>query len=299
LNDRAAALGAEPKLPPEVTEAAISLLPNGGQGLAAELSRRWQTLVTENWENSHRQLAEQRRWLAELDAKAEQGALSEDDAMNRGYLAERFMGPEPALERFEQAVAWSNGANRPLFETGRIFLMLGRDEGLAHLDRVMSEADDAIVPACELAEDYLTGSGRDAEAEAYRSRRKAQEEILQDDWTDRQKIGLDDTFVDPRYSAERVSEMARLLEGFKKKGLKKAWLVQKVTKHRQREPVYFLICEIGAYKRWTEDTDELQTEIAQSLSSGDDIRVVVCDVADTWLRDKAMATPGAEIFPQP
>ena len=107
-----------------------------------------------------------------------------------------------------------------------------------------------------------------------------------------------DTFVMHRYTPEQAAELARALAGFKKKGLKKAWLAAKLTTHRQSVPAHLLVCEIGIYRRWTEDMAKLQREIAQNLSVEDDLAVTVCDTDDGWIRDKAQAVSGAQIYPQ-
>ncbi len=296
LSDRAGALDIEPRLPPAANDAGTSLLPNDGADLEQEFSRHWETLAAEHWDEQHKELQEKHQRLAELDATAENGALTKDDAMIRGYLAEHFMGSEAALTRFEQALAWSDGADEALFAKGRVLLNLDRDEGLDYLNQAMDRNSDAIVPGCQLAETYLAAAGRDPQAKTYRRRREAHEELLQADWTDRGQLTDDDTFVLHDCGAEKLADIVRIIDGFKKKGVKKAWLVRKVTQHRQWEAAYFLICDPGAVQRWSGDINKQQAELSELLACYDDLVVLICDANAAWLTDKATAVPNAQIY---
>ena len=298
LTDRARALRAEPRVPEVPGETAVSLLPDEGAAYVEAFSRDWLEDAGASWRGRHEELEQQRQWLADLEAAAGEGPLAEEDALNRGFLAEKFMDSEAALERFRQALDWSGDADRPLYQTGRLLLELGRDEGIGHLDRLMARDEDAVVPACSIIESYLTEAGRTDEAAAYARRREAMEQMLETDWAERNSVNKSDTFVMHRYTPEQAAELARALAGFKKKGLKKAWLVAKLTTHRQSVPAHLLVCEIGVYRRWTEDMAKLQREIAQNLSVEDDLAVTVCDTDDGWIRDKAQAVSGAQIYPQ-
>lgn len=298
LSDRAEAVGVIPRLPSTAEERAVSILPDIGAGLAEELSKLWQAMVVENWSDRHNEIEGQRAQLVDLDAAAETGILSEDDAMTRGYLAEEFLGAEAALSRFEQAVEWSNGADRALFAKGRLLLELGRDDGLVCLEQVMDRNADAIVPGCQLAQSYLMRAERTEEAADYERRKEAQESILQDDWVDRNQVNRDDEFVSFDGDPEKVADIRQSIRKLKRKGLKRAWLARKVTQHRQWDNMYVLVCDTTWRRRWSEDTDALQTKLAQALEHHDDVVVLVCDVGDSWLRDKARAVPDAKIFPK-
>ena len=298
LADRARALGAEPIMPGPARDSAATLLADGGAALRAAFSRQWQVSVADDWDARHIEAVEQRRVLAELDDAATHAPLADEDAMTRGYLAERFLGPEAALARFEDALAWSDGTEDLLYAKGRVLFDLGRPEGLAHLDRVMAADDDALIPGCGLAEAYLAAAGRTAEAETYRARRQAHENVLQADWADRNQIWPDDSFVPHHRGLDEVDNIGRAIAGFRKKDLRKAWLVRKPTGYRSWSAAYFLVCEVDWLTRWTGDVDALQAALSERLAGHDDLGVVICEVGEGWLRDKAMFVADARIYPR-
>lgn len=297
LSDRARALDVEARLPPAISDAAAWLLPNDGAQLVLEFSEQWQAEVAEHWTERHAELQERIQHLAALDAAAENGALSEEDALERGYLAERFIDAEAALLRFEQALTWTDGAAAPMFQLGRILLNLGRDEGLVCLKQAMDADDDAIVPACELAEAYLNNAERGGETVDFVRRREAHQKILDEDSDDRHRIDRGDTLAAHDFDEEQLEPIMRVIGAARKKGLKRAWLVRKTTKHREWEAAYFLVCDVGGFTRWTEDMDELQTEMAEALAGHENVVVMICDVADAWLRTKASLVAHAQVFP--
>ena len=298
MSDRARALGIEPRIPPTINNAAAWLLPNDGAELVVEFSQRWQAEASPHWTERHEEIQAHMQRLAALDEAAEKSPLSLDDAMERGFLAERFTGREAALMRFEQALTWTGNTAPPLFQIARILLSLGRDEGLACLKQVIELDDDSIVPACELAESYLNDAGRGGEATEFLRRRKAHQEILDADRADRSQIGRADTLFPHECDEAKLETTMRVIGVARKKGLRRAWMVRKATEHRTWEPAYFLVCDFGTYRRSEEDIDALLTEMVECLDGHRDVCVLLCDPGERWLPTKVSMVANAKLFPQ-
>lgn len=299
LGDRAAALGATPRLPADTAETAIGLLPDNGAGLTKILSRRWQDLAQPVWTELHKEANAQKARLAELDAEAKRGRLAEGDAIERAELAERHLGTEAALARIDQAVVWHIDSDEVLFVRARLLLKSGRgEEGLSCLDRLIERNEDAVIPACELAEDYLESGGREEEAEAYRDRRRQQEALFEADWQTLDQVHVDDELLAHTFSPGAVRDMAQIINRFRYLGLRAAWLVRKAAGRRETGGPHLLVCELSTVHRWSEDVEELGDRISAALAELGDVAVIVCEPDVQWLRDKAAAVKGAQIFPE-
>lgn len=297
LSKRAEALGVLPQLTLREGDPAIALLPNRGAKLIEAFSQQWQHSSQEYWEHLYHERQEQRQRLVQLDDAAKDGPLDEAEAVERGVLAEQFIDPEAALARYDEAVAWSEDAAIPLFHQGRILLQLGREEGVAVLQLAMSKDPDTTVSSCHNIEAFLTAAGRGAEAKGFECRRKAYEELLEADWQDRCGIARKDDFVPHTCEAAQVAAIAAILTSFKKRGLNAAWLMRKPTQQRQWEAAHFLVINVTVFKRWTEDLEQLQAEIAETVPFEGHLMVFVCDKKRGWLRKKAKAVSGSQIYP--
>lgn len=298
MRDRARTLGVEVRMPPAISDAAAWLLPNDGAQLVVEFSERWQNAVSAEWTEKHTEIQKRVQRLAALDAAASKGPLNDKDALERGFLAEQFIDMEAALMRFEQALEWTGNRAPPLFQIARILLELGRDEGLACLKQVIELDDDSIVPACEMAESYLDDAGRGSEATDFIRRRKAHQELLDDDCVDRSQIGRADNLFPHECSDEKLEGIMRVIGVARKRGLRRAWMVRKATKHRHWEAAYFLVCDFGTYRRSEEDMDDLLSEMAEGLEGQKDVTILLCDPSERWLPTKVSMVANAKLFPQ-
>jgi tetratricopeptide (TPR) repeat protein len=284
-------------VPPAISDAAAWLLPNDGAQLVVTFSERWQSAAAEEWSKKHAEIQSNLQRLAELDAAAGDGPLNDAEALERGFLAERFIDTEAALLRFEQALGWGGNNAAVLFQIGRILLDLGRDEGLLCLKQVIDQDDDSIVPACELAESYLAEAGRSGEAADFVRRRSAQMEILNADRADRSQIDRADKLTPHGWDDEQLEDIMRAIGIARKKGLRRAWMVQKETRHRAWEAAYFLVCDFGSYRRSDEELELLLTEMSGYLKNCGNICILLCDPNERWLPTKVSMVNNSKLFP--
>jgi len=298
MSDRAQALGVAARVPPIISDAAAWLLPNDGAQLVVAFSERWQADVAEEWTEHYTEIRSRAQRLAALDEAATKGALSDADALERGALAETFIDTEAALVRYEQAMSWTENKAAPLYEIARILLKLRRDEGLVCLKQVIELDDDSIVPACKLAETYLNELDRGAEAADFVRRREAHEKLLANDRADRSEIGRADRLFSHECGEEKLEEIERVIGIARKKGLRRAWMVRKATKHRDWATAYFLVCDFGSYRRSEEEVEEIRTEMIAGLEGQTDVTVLLCDPDERWLPTKVNMVANAKVFPR-
>ncbi len=298
--DRASALGVALRCPPALGSTGATLLRDNGAALMHRFSEQWSAAAAEAWREHHGEMQEAKATLAELDTAAANGTLTEDDAMARGRLTERFKGPEEALACYEDAIAaFGPVSNYPLYAKGRVLLELGQPEGLSCIDEVMGRDDEAILSGCELAEAFLARADRHDEAARYRERRLAHEQLTEADTQDRCSMNVDDQLIPHDVSTPTVEHIVQCVAPFLKKGLRKVWLVRKATRHRQAIPAHFLVCEVDTLTRFTGDIKALQHALVDALAPGEstgDIKVMIWEAGEAWLRDMAQAVPDALIL---
>lgn len=298
--DVARDLGVRLAIPTEAKNPAIDLMPKSGNSIVAEFSRQWIKQAGENWKLRYAEYQEQKQQLSELDQSAKEGALDLNDAVAWGCLTEEFQSPEAALARFEQALEWSPKSAALRFARGRILLELEREEGLEELNRAIDLDADATVPACQHIEAYLARNDRAAEADPYRAKREAAELILDEDEGERTRAHRNDIFHAAEIDALTLHEVLRVIAAFRRKGIKKAWLVRKETSHRRDVPAYLLVCDATWSKHMSDRAlRRLQNDLADAISVHLDLATFVLESGDNWLRKKVKAVEGARIFPVP
>jgi hypothetical protein len=90
LSDRLKAIGAPPRLAlPAVGQAADRLLGDALQAITESFDRRWTDDILPSWEERYRQVQDDRRQLAELNARLEEGSeLTVQETYDRARLTE-------------------------------------------------------------------------------------------------------------------------------------------------------------------------------------------------------------------
>ncbi|MDQ2693832.1 MAG: M48 family metalloprotease, partial [Pseudomonadota bacterium] len=169
LADRLARLDEPPRLAdPAPASAAGQLLGDALPALTAALDQTWQQQVRAGWQERYHYVQTSTRRLQDLDERAAAVALTGDEPWERARLVEEFRTPGEALALYEAILQADPRHAGAAFAAGRCRLALSDDAGLACLDRAMELEDEAVLPACQLAWDYLHARDRGAEARRYR-----------------------------------------------------------------------------------------------------------------------------------
>lgn len=236
LADRLRAIGEPPRLmPPAPGDSADGLLGAALAPITEEFDRRWQHGIAPAWERRHQQVQEERRQLAELDARAAAGALGFEERLQRAYLTERIGGDaDAALEQLRVLHAEDRDHAPASFALGLRLLQRDDDTGIALIERAIELDADAIVAGAEVLRDYHAKHGRDADAQRWLRRWCERQELLQLAQAERNRITAKDAFEPHRLSAEQVESLRAQLAAVA--GVRKAWLVRKRVKHLPEQP---------------------------------------------------------------
>jgi Zn-dependent protease with chaperone function len=238
LADRLAALGVDPRIPPPLEQsAADQLLGDAHAELARRLDQQWRSGIEERWREHYQAVSAERERLAQLDARAAQGALERDAAWERARLTERHAEPDAALALYLDFAERHPDHAPGRYAAGRCLLDRDDARGVAHLERAMELADDAIVPACERIDAFLRERGEDAKAESYAERAAAHQRHLDAVAEERGGVHYDATYLPHDLPRERLEPLLRDLEAID--GVKRAWLVRKQLE-LSHEPLYVL-----------------------------------------------------------
>src|SRR5919106_1547731 len=125
------------------------------------------------------------------------------------------------------------------FSVGRLLLAQGKDEGLRHLERAMVDPE-AVLPACELAVEFLEQRGREEEAEPFRERAKRQLEQFEAAAEERAGVGVDDRFLPPELAPEHLERIRSVVARTPEVG--QAFLARKHVQHlADAYPYYVLV----------------------------------------------------------
>jgi Zn-dependent protease with chaperone function len=180
LADRIKAMGQEVQLPGALERSAAEHLFDQSLGdLVGEIDKEWRKESSPHWQERYQQISDWRRELAELGAKAEHGPLDADQRWRQATLTEEVEDTTAALPLYRSLLQTNPkhaGAN---FAVGRIMLEEGDVRGLDLLEAAMEFDEEAIIPACELAYQYLMEADRKAEAQSYIERAQPLYELQQ------------------------------------------------------------------------------------------------------------------------
>jgi Zn-dependent protease with chaperone function len=240
LADRLSALGEQPRLAlPQAGEAADRLLGGALAPMTEEFDRRWRHGIAAAWEQRHRQVQEDRKRLAELDARAAAGDLDFEERIQRaGLTAEVGAGDEAALEQFRR-LHEDNPGNAPVaYALGVRLLERNDDAGVALVEHAIAADADAIAPGAALLRDYHARHGRDAEACRWHKRWRERQMLIELARAERDRIGAEDSFDPHGLSAAAVETLRGQLAAVP--GIRKAWLVRKRVQHLPEHPYFVL-----------------------------------------------------------
>jgi Zn-dependent protease with chaperone function len=247
--------------------AATRFLADAEARLAALLDRDWLRAVEPHWRSEHAEAQAARRLLAELDDRAARGEeLTADERRTRAFLVERFRSEDEALALLQELLARERRDPAADFALGRILLGRGDETGLVHLEKAMADDPDAILPATELAYDFLRSHGRTDEAERYRERaahRGDELELAYAERSDPQDRGED---VPHELPDDVVAETQRQLAAHP--DVKRAFLVRRRMRHLDDELPLYVLYVMPRRRPWRPfggDRAKLVRRVAESL----------------------------------
>ena len=279
--------------------AAQAYLGEAEAAITEQFDRAWRESVAGEWETLHRERAEARQLLEQLEAR---GDLSLEDARTLAALSADFRDEETAFQRFRAVLERDPNDAQANFAVGTILLDRGDDAGLAHLDKAMEADHEAVLAACEAAIGYLEARGRGDEADRYRQRGERQLQVYEEASAEREEIGVDDE-LEPSELEETVLQQVREAVG-RYDEVATAYVVRKRLRHLGDEHPLYLIALVPK-KRWrqlwkeadAEEKDELTLadRVAQDLELPVDFQVIVPGPR-SGMDERLEAIEGSKVF---
>ncbi len=266
LADRLRAIGEEPRLaPPAPGDSADRLLGAALATITEEFDRRWQRKIAPAWERRHEQVQEDRRHLAELDARAAAGTLGFDDRLQRAFLTEEVGGgADAALEQL-RALNTENPEHAPAsFALGARLLQRDDATGIALVERSIEFDANAISAGASALRDYHARHGRDADARLWHQRWRERQELQQLAEAERSHIAAQDTFEPHGLADAQVAALRKQLAAVA--GVRKAWLVRKRVQHLPERP--HLVLGFTTTRWWSLASAKRTRETQQRIADG-------------------------------
>ena len=253
LADRLRALGQEPKLAlPVAGEAADGLLGQSLPSISADLDRRWRDGIAPAWEQRHQQAQMDRRRLAELDARAENGELDVDECLQRAMLTNDVGPGAAAAEEHLHALHADNPEHAATsFALGSLLLRRDDEQGMALIEQAIERAPDAIAPGCALLRDFHAKHGRDAQARHWHERWRERQELLEQAQAERGRISARDSFEPHGLPADAVEALRKRLGLVP--AVRKAWLARKQVRYLPAQPHLVLAFTVSWWSLNTEN----------------------------------------------
>lgn len=251
LADRLRALGASPcvDLPAE-HQGADRLLGQALQALSDSFDQRWQSAIAPSWESRYHAVQEERRQLADLNARAEAGVeLGLQEAYDRAQLT-ASVGNDP-----EQALAQLRNLHTRAPDDATVCLALGARllerndaEGCGLVENAMDLDEGTIAKGCELLRDYHWRNGRHEEARDWHQRLAERLQLQEGATYERNHVLLRDRFERHGLPEAALSELRAALSTVPK--LRKVYLVRKQVKYFAHLPCYVLGFTTTRWFQW-------------------------------------------------
>lgn len=298
LMDRLSALGHDAGTtvpPPPAETAAQHYLGPIAERHREYLDTRWRQEVAPQWQEQHQEAQGEQRALEDLERKAQDGPLSEDEQWERARLTASLRGAEaiPLLSEFTGAHPDHALAGYTL---GLLLLDQDDERGLAHLERAMAREPEGVLPACEAAYGFLRRHGREAEAAQYRARAEQSLETLAQAQAERDNLNRGDTFLEHGLAVEQVESLRTGLAPHEQ--IRKAYLARKQVVHFPDRPVWVLGLVLHKPFLPVDDTKKqaLVQQLTTDLTAPGETLILLLEDQFAWAEGALRKTPGALIF---
>jgi len=264
--------------------------------VAEQLDREWRASVSPAWQQRYVEAERAQRRLAELDGLAEP---SLEELIERAALVEEYRGGEEALARYRDVLECEPEHGLARFAVGRLLLARGSDEGLDQLERAMASEPEAVLPACEVAYEYLVGRGRREEAERYGVRAEVCMRQIEQAVEERSELDLE-TGLEPH---ELPAEVVSSLEGglAQHDDVARAYLARKRVRHLDDEDPLYVVAVVPSQRwrtLWREAGDE-EPSLADRLDEALELPVsfsVVVPHPRSDLEQRLERIPGSRVY---
>lgn len=231
------------RLPASVEDTALKFfLGSKTDEMVTVFDAEWQEKITEVWKAQHEHFGEAAKRMGELEAKATEADLTDNEMYELASLKYGNQETEEAKQILKQIISRNPKHADAVYSLGGLYLDEDNDEGIklledsARLDLTLSVAVNERLSA------YLHGKGRDEESIKYMTKAESSYDVLLE--ADRERQQLIDTDAVEAHEVD-----AETLEKIKTKvayhdEIEAAYVARKALKYLPEKPVNILAIKI-------------------------------------------------------
>lgn len=240
LRDRLAAIKAEACFaPPAAGKGAETLLGARKEQVERRFDEAWRERIAQSWRQFHEETRQARVRLAQLREQLAQEDLPEDALLELASAEERVgEGASRALELRREALARFPDSALAQFLLGRQLCQMRDASGVALIEAAMERDNGLEMAGAELLREFHWQSGDKERAHQWHDRYLAAAQRMQAARRERETLLTTDSYVPHGLPAEQLAPIVEQLR--KIPGIKRVYLVRKVTQHRTDVPFYAL-----------------------------------------------------------
>jgi Zn-dependent protease with chaperone function len=297
LTDRLAAIGVGAELAlPGPGESADELLGEHGCTLQSSLDAQWRTRIADAWEEFYEQSQENRARLAKLRENASTEPLDAQTTLELANLEEQVgSGATTALALRREVVARDPSFALARFALARQLLEQGESEGVALMEGTIEQAPGAILAGSEILRNYWLKVGNHDLAKAWHTRFTQQAWILEEDRIERNQLRLSDTWRHHEIEPVVLDDLRAQLK--KVQGLRRVYLVRKLTTHFPERPLYAVGFKVGLLRFYsTPRVEQIKQQLATDIRWPADTLILHVEGRNRLLGRKFRRTRGSRIL---
>lgn len=224
---------------PPARTAAEELLGDKLPPLRATVDGQWREEVATTWRARHHRASAVQQRVSEL-TNASRSVDGNTTAMwERAYSTLDLHGFEAAEPQLRELLAVRPTHAAANLALGRHLLALGNVDGVACLQKILDQPDDALfAEACQTLAQHFKSTGQTAELRQVNVQLGAYEQDQAESVRERSTVTPGDTFLHHALAASELKMLSQLL--FEDGDLAEAYLVRKQLRLRAHQPLYVL-----------------------------------------------------------
>jgi len=272
--------------------------------LSSALDQMWRETVQAEWEQYYQYVEQGRQRIADLERKAQQTHLCEEELWELAQLKAELQSEEQAIPLLRQLLTQAPAHSGANYLLGQLLLNHGDTEGLDYLNRAMQSNDQTALNALYTAYQFAREHGLDEQAKQYAERAEQYLAELEAAQEERSKVIPRDQFEPHDLTTEQVAGIRSQLAAYAE--VRTAYLVRKHVKHMVHQPLYVL--EVVPHVAWygyysQRRTENLLKRLTTEISFPEDTYVIILIGPNKPFRKVLQRVPNARIFdramPQP
>lgn len=202
-------------------------------------NRLWQQQAVAQWQTHYTYMKEITNKLEILEKKIKQGVvLALEQQWQHAYFTEQLENSYQALPLYQAILQHTPDYAPANYAMGRILLTREDERGIMFLTRAMEEDNDSIIASCEQIFSFLIRHHRHAEAEYYRDKAVAWQDILKKAQEERETLNQNDPLQPHALSSTYLDMIINELKHTTQ--IKQAYLVQKQVTYLPEKPLFLL-----------------------------------------------------------